>query len=495
MKKVLCLLMASLLLIAGCSSSPASSGTDGADENDQDVTETRETDVLVVGSGIAGLTAALSAAESGAKVIVLEKQGVLGGTTTIAGGYLICVESELYADSGFDDSLETFREYWNTRMSYSKAESGYPDEERWEAIVSRTGNTVDWLVSNGVSFGEDVFTGFGAYPVAAHTGGGAGLVTDLKTACENAGVEIIMNCKAESLIIDENGKVTGVTASGEDGEISFTAGSVVLATGGISQNAELVKQYSPKVADAGTISFAASGSTGDGLLMALSAGAQPFDEFFTAIWATTVDPEFAAAVESASALTTNGQLGVNAKGERFASEAAIYVDALGSDMIQDGNAPFYYIYDSSDAEVTAILEAGAEAGVVKKGETIAELAEALGIDAEALQASYDRYQQLAEAGNDEDFGKAADYLTALDTAPFYAVQFYPTTFGSMGGVETDLDGHVLNADGEAIEGLFAAGEMSNRYYYNENYVLAASLGLYATAGRLAGAAAAEEALK
>lgn len=494
MKKFLCLLLTSLLLVAGCSATTSASDSSENSNTEETPTETtRETDVLVVGSGIAGLTAALSAAESGANVIVLEKQGVLGGTTAIAGGYLICVESEFFADSDFDDSLETFREYWDTRMSYSGAESGYPDEERWEEIVSKTGSTVDWLVENGVSFNEEVFTGFGAYPVAAHTSGGAGLVSDLQAACENAGVEIIAECKAESLIIDENGKVTGVNASNSDGSITFKAGSVVLATGGISQNADLVSQYSPKVAKAQTISFAASGSTGDGLLMALEAGAQPFDEFFTAIWATTVDPELTAAVSEASALTTNAQLGVNANGERFASEAAVYTDALGSDMIQDGNAPFYYIYDSSDEEITAVLEAGVEANVVLKGETIAELAEAMNVDADTLQATYDRYQSLAASGNDEDYGKAADLLVSLDAAPFYAVKFYPTTFGSMGGVETDLDGHVLDAEGNPIEGLFAAGEMSNRYYYNENYVLAASLGLYATTGRLTGAAAAAEA--
>ncbi len=161
-------------------------------------------------------------------------------------------------------------------------------------------------------------------------------------------------------------------------------------------------------------------------------------------------------------------------------------------MIQDGNAPFWYIYDSSNADVTAILEQGAEAGVVAKGETIEELAGEMGVDAATLQATYDRYEELAAAGEDEDFNKPAENLVALETAPYYAVKFYPTTFGSQGGVLTDSEGRVLNDAGEVISGLYAAGEMSNRYYYNENYVLAASLGLYAVAGRLAGAAAAAD---
>ena len=159
-------------------------------------------------------------------------------------------------------------------------------------------------------------------------------------------------------------------------------------------------------------------------------------------------------------------------------------------MIQDGNAPFYYIYDSSDAEIAKILEQGATAGAVVKADTIEALAEGMKVDAATLKATYDRYQEQVAAGKDEDFGKAAENLTSLETAPYYAVVFYPTTFGSQGGVLTSETGQVLNQAKEAIPGLYAAGEMSNRYFYNENYVLAASLGLYATTGRIAGTAAA-----
>ena len=119
-----------------------------------------------------------------------------------------------------------------------------------------------------------------------------------------------------------------------------------------------------------------------------------------------MDPRLASQVEEAAKLTTNKQLGVNAKGERFASESAVYYDALGSDMIQDGNAPFYYIYDSSDADTAAILEKGVAAGAVVKADTIEALAEGMKVNAAVLKASFDRYNQQAEAGKDEDFGKS-----------------------------------------------------------------------------------------
>lgn len=455
----------------------------------------KEIDVVVVGSGISGLATAISAAENGANVVVLEKMATTGGTTAISGGYLICVESETYANSEKDDSLETFRAFWNERMAYSGAESGYPDEARWELVMPKTGETVDWLVTNGVSFNEDLTNLFGNFPVANNPGGGRQLIDEMIVTAESLGVEVITECKATSLVLD-NGAVVGVVAESADEIITYHTSAVVLATGGISANEELVEQYSPKVSAAGTISTAAAGCTGDGFLMALDAGAVAFDNFFTSIASTTVDPEFASAVAEASSLTTVAQLGVNSKAERFASESPAYFgDALGSDMIQDGNAPFWYIYDSSNADITAILENGVAANVVAKGETIAELAAAMGVDADALQATYDAYAECVASGVDSQYAKPSDYLVSLETAPYYAVKFYPTTFGSQGGVLTDEGGRCLNANNEVIVGLYATGADSNRYYYNENYVLAASLGIYATTGRLTGEAVAVDIAK
>lgn len=449
--------------------------------------EERTADMVIVGSGISGLAAAISAAEAGVKdIVVLEKMATTGGTTAIAGGYLICVESQLYKDAGVDDSLESFLKYWDERMSYSGQNSGYPDMERAKPIFAQTGNTVDWLVSHGVNFGAEPFTFFGPYVAAANPGGGRGLVDEMVTAAQGLGVEIITECTAKELTTDASGAVTGLVAETADKVITYTAPAVVLATGGSSGSEEITAKYSPKVTKAGTISTAAAGCVGDGLLMAQAVGADTFDNFFTSIWATAVDPAFSAAVPDAANLTTAAQLGVNAKGERFASEAAKYVDALGSDMIQDGNAPFWYLYDAANADTAAILEQGVTAGAVVKADTIEALAAGMGVDAAALRATYDRYMEQVKAGSDADHGKAAENLVALETAPFYAVKFCPTTFGSQGGVLTDTEGRVLSTGGSAISGLYATGADSNRYYYNENYVLAASLGIYATTGRITG---------
>lgn len=459
---------------------------------------TESTDVLVIGAGIAGLTAAMSARENGANVVIIDKMSVPGGTTNLAGGILVCVDSELFAENRLEsDNLESVMAYWHQKMDASGVDSGYPDWERLESVVAETGETVDWLVSSGVAFDPIPYAASTSYPMALASGGGAGLISMLVNVCEEKGIALRLNTKGTSLITDESGAVVGAIAETDDSIITFNAKSVVLATGGISQNEELVEKYSPKLHRAGLIPTSAVSHTGDGFLMALEVGAGTFDVFATPLFSTMVDPALSALTDT-SALTIYSQLGVNANGDRFGNEAVSAgwdtMDMTASDMIQDGNAPFWYVYDSSNEAVVAALEAGVESGVVAKGETIEALAVPMHVYTKNLVAAYEQYTAAVAAGEDAAFGKAAAFLTPIDQAPFYAVKVYPTTFGSAGGVTTTDEGRVTRQDGTVIPGLYAAGEMSNRYFYNENYILAASLAMYSTMGHRTGAAAAADAL-
>lgn len=334
--------------------------------------------------------------------------------------------------------------------------------------------------------------GGSVYTVAHNPANGRGLIDEMVTAAENAGIEIILECTAKELVTDANGSVTGVIAETADSIITFNAPAVILATGGISANDSLVQQYSPEVDAAGTISIASAGCDGAGLLMALNVGAGTFDHFYTSVASITVDPALTAAVSAASSLSMTNQLAVNGKGERYANEAPHYATMSNVYMIENGNAPYWVIYDSSDADIAAILEEGASKGLVAKGATIAQLAEAMNVDSTTLEATYDRYMEQVNAGKDEDFGKSVEHLIALNEAPYYAVQFFPRTFGSQGGILTDYDGHALTDEGTVIHGLYAVGADSNRYYYNRSYTGGASMGLYATTGRIAGIAAAND---
>ena len=457
------------------------------------------TDILVIGAGVAGMSAALAARESGLDVTVIDKMAAVGGTTNLAGGILVCVNSDLFKDSRIEsDTLEATLAYWKAHMAQSGVDSGYPDWERLEGVLADTGANVDWLVSNGIEFAAEPYAGSASYPMALANGGGAGLAAMLCKSMTDKGVTLITECKGTGLICDESGAVVGATAETADRIITFHAKSVILATGGISQNEELVAKYSPKLHRAGLIPTSAVSHTGDGFLMALAAGAGTFDSFATPLFGTTVDPLFAQINPAAAGLSIYGQLGVNADGLRFGNEAASagwdVMDYTASDMIQNGAAPFWYIWDSSDPDAAAILETGVADGVVAKGETVEELALNMHVYTAVLKSTCESYNKAAEAGEDAEFNKPAMFLKPLTQAPFYAVKVYPTTFGSAGGVTTTEQGRVTRQDGTVIPGLYAAGEMSNRYFYNENYILAASLGLYSTMGHRAGAAAAEDAL-
>jgi len=465
-----------------------------ADDAAEKAESEQTADVVVVGAGIAGLSAALAAKNAGADVILIDKMAAIGGTTLLAGGILVSVDSELFAQNRLgSDSLEAMMAYWKDRQAKSGVESGYPDWARLESVLAETGKTVDWLVANDVQFDTVPYAASSAYPMALANGGGAGLIAMLQASVESRGVKLITECKATELVTNDAGAVVGVKAETADEVITFKADSVVLATGGISQNEELVAKYSPKLHRAGLVPTSAVSHTGDGFLMALEVGAGTFDVFATPLFNITFDP----ALSDSTGLTIYSQLGVNANGVRFGNEAAAAgwdtMDHTASDMIQDANAPFWYIYDTADEAITAVLEAGVAEGVVVKGETIADLAREMHVYTAALEQTYADYSAMVAAGEDTAFGKPAAFLMPLDKAPYYAVKVYPTTFGSAGGVTTTEEGRVTRQDGTVIEGLYAAGEMSNRYFYNENYILAASLGLYSTMGRRAGTAAAQDA--
>lgn len=453
---------------------------------------TRDVQVLVAGGGIAGLTAAVRAADQGAQVLLIDKMPALGGTTITSGGYFLCVGSGLENPNAIDDSIDGLMAYWSSVMDQGPSDTGYPDYDRARSVLSDSGKTVDFLVSVGVPFLPEISDPFGGTPVANVDGRGAGLIASLEAAAREKGVEILLDCKAESLITDESGAVTGVKATTPTEELTINANSVVLATGGFGSNPEMVKEYSPEIEHVVPQSSAAS--TGDGIRMAEAVGGARFNNNWTAFNSVAPDAQYTRAVPDAAKLTAPGQLMVNAKGERFANEGAALRADLPYRMVKDANYPHYVLFDSGNAELVPALEAGVELGEVLKGDTVEALAAAMAVDEAALKATFARYNQQAEAGADEDFGKSADKMVALETGALYAVKFYPTTFGSTGGVVTDVaTGNVLREDGTGIANLYAAGEMSNRDFYNQHYVLAASLAFYSTMGMRAGTAAADNA--
>ena len=179
----------------------------------EEVAKEMTADVIVVGAGMAGMAAALSAQESGAKVILIDKMAAVGGTTNVVGGLLAAVDAQLFEDDQMpNDDLEKVIAFWGTHMAQSGVESGYPDQERLADVLADTGATVDWYVANGIEFADAPYAGSPFYPVATANGGGAGLIKMLEACVVAKGVELITECKATELVTDEAGAVVGVIA-------------------------------------------------------------------------------------------------------------------------------------------------------------------------------------------------------------------------------------------------------------------------------------------
>ncbi len=273
--------------------------------------EKLEADVVVVGGGLAGLSASVSAAESGADVILVEKMASLGGASITCGGELLAAGTDMQKEQGIQDSSQALAEYW-----IGKGE-GHVDEEMLRTIADASPETLHWLKDRGVEFGGVTFSYNypSQEPLRNHKTAdekGTGFILPMTEAAEKAGVEILLETPAVELI-QEDGRVKGVICENEGRKVEIAAKSVILATGGFANNQELVEEYCPAFGTYGT--FLGEAHQGDGLIMARDAGAN-----IIAGGGAIVNPMDM----GATGLQDPGGvfLNVTPEGKRFANEAA-----------------------------------------------------------------------------------------------------------------------------------------------------------------------------
>lgn len=439
-------------------------------------------DVVIVGAGAAGLSAAIEARLSGASVVVLEKLSHVGGNTYISGGYVYGTGSKYQASKGFtDDTPEALVEYWMERSD------GTAWREMLELVANKSGETLDWLVENGVEFGDPIATGISPVTRALRSpSGGVGLVEPIEKKAREVGAEILLNTAAEQLLT-EGGKVTGVRAVSGSDTVIVKAKAVILATGGFDVSKEAKAKYSPDITEQESIS--SPGNVGDGIRMAQEVGADlVMKGGYIGLYKV---PEVS--YKSPVNKRFTSALLVAQDGKRFVNEAIDY-PILHKAMVATGSPMFYQVFDSTtkfDDLATAL-----DLGVAFKGETIEELARNAGLPEAALKESVERYNAACKAGVDEEFGKAAGSLVAIEQGPFYILKLAPATIGSLGGVKVDLDTHVLNTQGNIIEGLYAAGAVANGDFFGTTYPASGtSICMCYTFGRIAGTNAAAYALR
>lgn len=498
-------------------------------------------DVLVLGSGAAGLTAALAAAVEGARVALFEKAELVGGTTALSGGTVWIPNNQPARDAGVEDSRARGLEYLaslsydmilpelaealvdggpeyvefihaHTDLRFQLVE-GYPDyhPERPGGLpcggrsievglvgLAALGEWSDRIAGlpNRLLIRETPLgggTGVLAPEVLAERteagseGLGRGLVAGLLQACLRAGVEISTNARGLRLLT-EDGTVTGVEVETPAGVAEVPAGAVVLATGGFEYDADLVRDF---LRGPLTRPLGAPTNTGDGLRMAMRVGAR-LGNMREAWWAPAVSFPGVRRDGGDNGLLASrdralpGSVMVNGYGRRFANEAANYnafggaFHQLDASRFEYPNLPSFMIFDQSVIDRFGVLGAGPGTPApdwVTRADTLGELAAALGLPAEQVEATIAAFNEHARAGVDPDFGRGesafdrfpggrtldpdepSSTLGPVETAPFYGVRVESSLLGTKGGPRTDREGRVLDVDGDVIPGLYAAGNV------------------------------------
>lgn len=442
------------------------------------VREDETTDVLVIGGGGAGLTAAISAREAGANVILVEKLSFLGGCSAMSGGVILraAIETDSEEDMN-DDALYEFL------MNES--------EHRADAAVVRkyidsSVDTFNWIYDKMVKHPENVQR----YPMIPETlvanrlpGRGPEIMGDIADYAYSLGADIRLEVAATELI-EENGKVVGAVvryADGGEQKIYANAG-VVLATGGFASSKEKLAQYSTPGAEK-IASYASAGTVGDGLDMAAKVNAK-ID--FIEDWDTC--GSFSLAFTGYDTGRMHDLVLLNSAGERFISEANIQptiYTAMRHEIAKGYENAFWFLIDDNiDSNTQWLID---NAGAVKAAD-IAELAAITGVPADTLQATIDAYN--AAAGADTDvFGKPAVYNKGIQ-APYTVVFTQPMRTTTIGGLSITTDAEVLAEDGSIVEGLYAAGELANKNFFGTVYTCGTAFGHAVIYGRVAGASAA-----
>ena len=439
--------------------------TEFTDEVHQSVKETDyDTDVVVVGGGAAGLSAANAAIDDGKKVILVDKMGIVGGSTAQSGGNIFGANTTLQKENGVEDSAEDLYEFL---MSYDQ--DNLLDAEKIKDYSEGIGADLDYLVENGVKFaGLSTAHETCLLPPRLHISGpevkigngiGGHITAPLTEAFISKGGEILVETKGEELIV-EDGVVKGIIAKNIVGdEVTINAKAVILCTGGFGANKDMVQDYmyfNP-------LFNTAPCNTGDGLVMAEAVDAKVFKSKGMQLQYVCFDTGATGSTESGLVVDINGKRLTNEHGYQSVTAEA-FKDA--------GSYANYYITATKDgvcAEPYNTIQYGVTLDKVAHAATLKELAEQIEVDPEQLEDTVNRYNELCHKGNDDDFGKPAEYMIPVEGDTYYAFAQYPVAAATFGGLVTDVEGHVLNNNDEIVKGLYAAGEIALTGDFAEMY--------------------------
>ncbi|HKM00481.1 MAG TPA: flavocytochrome c [Sedimentibacter sp.] len=439
------------------------------------------TDVVVIGSGGAGLTAALEAKSAGKDVIIVEKMSIVGGNSLRATGGLNAGGTPQQEALGIEDSAEIHYED-TMKGGYEKN-----DPELVKTLTTDAPKAVEWLISIGADL-SDVGKLGGSTNNRSHrpTGGapvGPHIVEVLKENIEKENIEILLKTEATEILYEDN-MVKGITAKDNEGNIiTIEAKAVIIATGGFSANSEMVTELNSELAGFGTTNH--PGATGDGIVMATKIGAATtqMEEIQTH---PTVVPTNGYMITEA--VRGNGAIIVNRDGKRFTNEMGTR-DVVSEAILEQEKETAYLFFDDSVRESLSAIDGYIKMGLTTEGESIEEIAAALEINAENLKVTIDSYNTYVDAQEDTEFARP-DLPRKLEKAKYYAIEIGPAIHHTMGGLKINSNAEVLNTSGDAINGLFAAGEVTGGVH-GGNRLGGNAVADIIVFGRIAGKTAAE----
>ena len=456
--------------------------------------EVTDADVVVIGAGGAGLSAALTASAAGKSVVVIEKLPSIGGNTQISGGGMAAPCNSMQKEEGIEDSPELFE---------SDVISGGDDTDQDHDLINVLATSAlvsaEWLSDeHGVVWDHMSF--FGGHSVkrslVPEGESGAKITWPLKTDAEAAGIPIYTSMQATELVMNDDGSVAAVKAQNPDGEeFEFTGKAFVLASGGFGSNVEMRMQYNADL-DEGVHSTDTVGTTGDGVKMAEAIGVDLVGMEWIQTY-PTCDPITGALLYIYDMRLDDRGILVNAEGERFVEELDRR-DVISNAIKSQTGACAYLLWDETGVEETKLfdnhpgeVQMGYDTGTLFKGDTLVEVAEAAGVDPAGLVATVERWNQMCDEGADSDFNYRST-MNKFETAPYYLGQCVPSVHHTMGGVHIDTDARAVKTTGETVPNLFAAGEVTGGIH-GTNRLGSDAVCDCITFGRVAGASAAEQA--
>ena len=429
----------------------------------RELPKTSNYDVVVIGAGGAGFSAAITARNAGANVVLLEKMPAVGGNSLISGAEMNVAKNWVQPKLGInDDSPELHAQ------DTFKGGDGKGDMKVINVMTHEALDAAKWCRDYlGVRFEDDNLFFFGGHsrkraliPVG-HTG--TEFIAKFQAKADELGIPVITNMKAEELIKDKDGRVVGVKATMDGSEYTFNAkGGVVLATGGFGANPEMVKKYNPKI-DERFKTTDAPGTTGEALYMAERAGAQLVNMGYIQTY-PICDP-LSGAIELIADARFDGAIMLNQEGKRFVEELQRR-DVLSEAILNQTGQYCWVLWNDNIGKISNTVKAHAneyeaftKQGIMTTCDDLKCIADFTKIPFDQLQKTVKRVSDMAGKGNDKDFNHRAG-LMDMQQGKYYVIKAVPSTHHTMGGVRINEKAEALTAEGKVIPGLWAAGEVT-----------------------------------